>query len=383
MSDTTHGFDACLFHPNFGNEVVEGKISIDRWALRFKSDALTEEIPVGQVVIELEKDGDRIYFTDAARPELKLYTTDRLLLECWSHAPCDPIRRQVRAITGRRELARAVRITGIFLIASVLLAWAGTRVTGAMVRSLVNRLPPEWERRFGDEQMSKLSQRFEFIEDTNQIAQLTALAAPLTRAVSDGNTEFRFHIMLMPIPNAFALPGGHVIVTTGLLGMDNPPEELLGVLAHEISHVTLKHGFRKVISAMGPVLICRVFLGSRNGVLDMLGRSSSLLVNQSFSQEYEMEADSQGWEYLVAANINPRGMISIFQKLEGVARDASYPLPQAFSSHPSFHRRIARLEVKWVKLPQKSGFLELTNRIPVLNYPSAGQQRRGTTRGFP
>jgi putative metalloprotease len=84
-------------------------------------------------------------------------------------------------------------------------------------------------------------------------------------------------------------------------------------------------------------------------------------VHQSFSQEYEKEADDYGWDYLVAANIDPRGMIDIFQRLKTVeaAEGLSEIVPKAFQSHPDIDKRIARLKAKWKKLPRKTGFIEL------------------------
>ena len=167
--------------------------------------------------------------------------------------------------------------------------------------------------------------------------------------------------MLEPLANAFALPGGDVLVTTRLLEIADRPEEIAGVVAHELAHVTQKHGFRKIISSLGPYLIFRVFLGNAAGVLGIIGESSELLVNQSFSQEYELEADEVGWKSLVAARIDPRGLPDMLRKLQHDEQKLHAELPQlhAFSSHPAIQKRIQRLEEKWMKLKDKSGFVPL------------------------
>lgn len=152
-----------------------------------------------------------------------------------------------------------------------------------------------------------------------------------------------------------------MIVYTGLLELVDRPEQLLGVIAHEAAHVTQKHGFRKALSAAGPFLIFGVFLGGGDGLLNMLSENSGLLIQQSFSQEYETEADDVGWQTLVNANIDPRGMTDLFLKLKGyeLSRKFAAVRPQAFESHPALDKRIARLEAKWRKLPRKAGFREL------------------------
>jgi predicted Zn-dependent protease len=93
----------------------------------------------------------------------------------------------------------------------------------------------------------------------------------------------------------------------------------------------------------------------------MLGQASELLVQSSFSQEYETEADEEGWRALVAAKIDPRGMTETFEKLRAyeMAQEVVFEVPQAFSSHPAMEKRIARLEKKWRKLSPKDGFQDL------------------------
>ena len=230
-----------------------------------------------------------------------------------------------------------------------------------MVRSLAASVPPAWENKFGDEQIQDLRHKLTFVDDSNEVARLTALAAPLIQVVPARGTSFKFHIVKSEYPNAFALPGGHIVITTALLQLTDRPDELLGVIAHEMAHITRRHFARKIISAAGPLVIFGIFLHSHDQTLDVLSSGSGLLVTQGFSQEYEFEADDFGWKYLVAANIDPRGMIDIFKKLKAfdVQSRITPLLPQAFSSHPALDQRIARLERRWNSLPHKSGFRQL------------------------
>ena len=197
------------------------------------------------------------------------------------------------------------------------------------------------------------------------MAQLTAFAAPLTREIPTNRVQFQFHILADPDANAFALPGGHVVVTTGLLKLADRPEELLGVLAHEMAHVTQRHALRHEISGLGPIYLVRILTGGRNRALEALAFPSELLAYESFSQEYEREADAVGWNYLVAAHVNPHGMIDLFRKLEAqevpAGNEREHP---AFDSHPALEKRIAWLEAKWEKLPDKNDFISLTNAVP-------------------
>jgi len=88
-----------------------------------------------------------------------------------------------------------------------------------------------------------------------------------------------------------------------------------------------------------------------------LAKTSTFVMGQTFSREYEREADSEGWNYLVAANINPHGFIDALAKLHQF--EFKHFHGAILSDHPPTEDRIAKLELKWRDLPQKTGFVEL------------------------
>lgn len=369
LSDINQGFEAGLFHPDFGNEVVSGRIFLDRWKLHFRSDSVAEEIPMDAVEIEFEEGTDRIYFNDPNRPELKIFTSDQSILKHPAIRQTGKVQAQVTNILGRRELMRALRLTVYFIIGCVLVTWVCSVTLSFMVRTLANEVPMEWEDKYGREVIDKLQKRGELLNDTNQIAQLTEMAQPLIKVLPENRRNLKFYIRNDPEPNAFALPGGYVVVHTGLLQMVDTPEQLLGVLAHEIAHETQRHMIRERIAAAGPILIFDFFLRGRNGRTGILRGGSGFMISQGFSQEYETEADEVGWQYLVKANIDPRGMIQTFQKLKAAEDKMGFGhfIPQAFASHPALDKRIARLQKMWNKMDRHSGFLEL----PPVTWPEA------------
>ncbi len=352
-------FEAQAFHPDFGNEVVTGEIFFVGWSLRFRAGNVTLEIPFDRLATEVEEGEDRIFFTDPEQPELKIICADPSLLNCRSLPQVERIREQLTARLSRRELTRRLKIVGYFFAACGLIVWLCTVALGLMVRAVVARVPPESEAKVGAGILAEMKSEVTFIQDTNYVAALTALAEPLLRAMPAGATNYIFHVVQDEEPNAFAVPGGHIIVNTGLMEMTDRPEELLGVIAHEMAHVTQKHHFRMSIAASGPFLIFQTFMSGRGGAGNLLTGVSALMIGQGFSQAYEKEADDVGWDYLVQANIDPRGMAGMFRKFQAYesARHAM-KVPEAFNSHPALEKRIKRLEAKWKKLPRKSGFIE-------------------------
>jgi len=229
---------------------VGGRIYIDRWVLRFESDSVKAGILVRQLGIEWNEAEGQICFRDSTQPELEIFTPDESILQHPVLAQSSHVRNQLQAQAGRGELARRLRITACCFAVCALIACLASMITGAMVRSLAASVPPEWEKTFGDEQIQELRGQLVFVDDSNQVARLTALAAPLIKAVPAGRTQFKFHVVESKYPNAFALPGGHIVITTALLKMADRPEELLGVIGHEMG--TLRSTITPVKSSRLP-----------------------------------------------------------------------------------------------------------------------------------
>jgi Zn-dependent protease with chaperone function len=367
LNQTTQVFKACWIHPDLGKDGVEGTLSLDLRSVRFHSGSLRLEIPLEQVVLKLDRHGNRICFYDSDRPESGVQTADQSVLEHPIFTRSNSLRSQLSAIMSRRELVSRLRMVLYFAAGCVLLGCLASWATGAMVRVLADRVPLEWERKFGDAQIEKMRIKGLLVDNSNEVAQLTALAAPLMRVVPLGKTRVQFHIAENPVPNAFAIPGAHVVVNSGLLGMAEKPEEVLGVIAHELAHVTQKHHARQVISAAGPVLIFGVFMHTRENLVNVLSAGAGVMVFEGFSQDVEQEADDVGWKYLVAARIDPQGMTDMFRKLQVYEMmQETVKLPQAFNSHPRFEKRITRLQARGKNLRPKSGFLEFTNSMSIL-----------------
>jgi predicted Zn-dependent protease len=362
LPDSHPTFAAQAFNPAFSTEVIAGHVILDRWRLRFQSEAVVLEIPLNQLQIDRSDDeAGRVIFVNPDQSDWTIYTYNEDVLECGPLIENTYTRTQIQDILGRGELKRRLKITLWFAVGFVMLAIIGSSLVGIMVRSLVAKIPVEWETQVGDTLMAELEMKEALVTNAQLQARLDQAVAPLVASLPQGGVTFKFHILAEPFPNAFALPGGHVMVNTGLLELATRPEEIAGVIAHELAHVTQKHGFRKIISSAGPYLIIKLFLGNRGGLLGVLGDSSQLLVRQTFSQEYELEADAVGWQYLVAARIDPRGLTDMLKKLKLLedSRKSRGLEIRAFSSHPPTEKRIRRLEAKWKELKDKSQFVEL------------------------
>ena len=361
MSELNQGFEAGLFHPDFGNEVVNGRVFIDRWKVYFRSEAISEEILMEMVEVEFEDGGDRIYLVDPSRPELRIFTRDQTILKHPTLRQSGKVQTVVENTLGQREAKRAVKLTLYFLLGCVVVTWFCSISVSFMVRTIAAGVPMEWEKKMGQEEIDKLRRQGRLIDDTNKIAQLTELAQPLIKVLPANRQDLKFFILDSEEPNAFALPGEFVVVHKGLLDMVDTPEELLGVLAHELAHETQRHVIRHKIAAAGSLAVFGVFIRGHRATGGLLGMGSGVLVFQGFSQRYEAEADAVGWKYLVAANINPHGMIEVFEKLKAEEDKMGFGhfVPQSLESHPALSKRITTLNKKWKSLNRVGGFVEL------------------------
>jgi len=340
---------------------VNGRVFIDRWKLYFRSEAISEEILMEMLEVEFEEGGDRIYLVDPARPELRIFTTDQTILKHPTLRQSGKVQAVVENTLGNREARRALKLCVYFLLGCVLVTWFCSIGVSFMVRTIAAGVPMEWEKKMGQEEIDKLRRQGRLIDDTNKIAQLTELAQPLIKVLPANRQDLKFFILDDDEPNAFALPGEFVVVHKGLLDMVDTPEELLGVLAHELAHETQRHVIRHKIAAAGSLAVFGVFIRGHRATGGLLGMGSGVLVFQGFSQRYEAEADAVGWKYLVAANINPHGMIEVFEKLKAEEDKMGFGhfVPQSLESHPALSKRISTLNKKWKSLNRVGGFVEL------------------------
>ena len=144
-----------------------------------------------------------------------------------------------------------------------------------------------------------------------------------------------------PDVNALAAPGGYIVVFRGLLERARTPDELAGVLAHEIEHVLHRHTTRAVIQHASTGLLLAALTGDMTGPLAYGLESARVLGQLQYSRRAEEEADRDGMKLLLAARVDPAGMIGFFDDLakgEHPRRVLRY-----LSTHPSPTDRIAAL----------------------------------------
>jgi beta-barrel assembly-enhancing protease len=152
---------------------------------------------------------------------------------------------------------------------------------------------------------------------------------------------FEFHVINDPAINAFAIPGGHVYVNTGLIQAADNASELAGVMSHEINHVVARHSTEQLSRQYGLQILAGLVLGQNPGQLSEI--AAQIVAGGAlarFSREAEREADELGIQAMAKAGYNPMGMATMFEELLEQQQRSPSRVEQFFSTHPTTESRV-------------------------------------------
>ena len=258
------------------------------------------------------------------------------------------IARSMKSACRTRQSRRIwIRLTLASLMAVLVGLWAASDV---LVQMAVHRIPIEWERTLGESARQQVLMGQRVITEGPAVNALENMTRRLAGQAPDRPYRFEVTVVRNETVNAMALPGGSVIVYTGLLKQADSPEEVAGVLAHELSHVVLRHGMESMVQSVGLMMMVMVVLGNQQGAIGALERLGIQITTLTFSREKETAADLHGLHLLNEARISPAGMIAFFERL---AKNEGTPIP-LLSTHPMSAERAARLNREASSSPMTS-----------------------------
>jgi Zn-dependent protease with chaperone function len=243
----------------------------------------------------------------------------------------------------RRRRSRVLLTIGAALtsvaVGAVLYVWGIPAAAGL----LASRVPVSWEDRLGQAAVEQITASKRRCVDQDREEAIGAIVQRLLDPQPKAPYTFRMIVVDDWTVNAFAVPGGQIVLLRGLLERSRTPEELAGVLAHELQHVLQRHATRLLLQHASTGLLLVAISGDITGAMAYGIESARVLGTLRYSRHLESEADVEGLRMLLAADVDPRGMIAFFETLRGAERGAP-TASRYLASHPLAADRVETLE---------------------------------------
>lgn len=244
----------------------------------------------------------------------------------------------VQGLTGWKTAARSqsavwntiVYGIGALAILFVVAIWQYDAVVGLAAKTV----SIETENKMGDAVLAQLEADSSLLKTGAAVDFVKKIGNQLT---AGSKYQYKWFVAQDDTVNAFAMPGGIVVVNSGLLKKADNPSEVAAVLAHEVQHVEQRHALKNMISSAGIATAVLLVLGDANAAMLIITHK---LTSQFFTRHVEAEADQKGLELLKAKKMPAAGMASFFKKLAGEAKNQPN-IPEWLSSHPDTKSRIA------------------------------------------
>ena len=221
-------------------------------------------------------------------------------------------------------------------------------------------LQDEWQ--LGNQMAAQVEQQYKLVRDPQALQYVRSVGEKIHAQTEMASLPFDFEIVDDPSINAFSLPGGHVYVNTGLIGAASKADELAGVMAHEIAHVTSRHVVKQIVQQQQISTIGAIILGQNPNALQQI--VAQILAGGAmarFSRADEKEADDKGLDTMNRAGYDPHGMLDMFVRLQQEEKSRPNALDKFFLDHPLTQDRIN----------------DIQNRIARMNNPTGIQDEPG------
>jgi Zn-dependent protease with chaperone function len=255
--------------------------------------------------------------------------------------PFEQAAERVRHMRHRRHVIWSA--VGGTIVALVLGLWFGSDL---LVELAVDRIPVEWEEKLGEAAYRDFLAHQDVMKEGPAVAAMQEMTHRLIQQIPDNPYKFEVTVVKSDVINAFALPGGHVVVFTGLIKKAESGEEVAGVLGHELNHVLQRHGLERIVKNVGVMTVAAIVIGDQRGLVGLMRQVGVELLTLKFGRAQETEADLTGLQLLHKAKIDPAGMITFFQRLS----EHDEGRVELLSTHPMSTGRAERLRGELAQL---------------------------------
>lgn len=293
----------------------------------------------------------RMVFCRTADRKTTIFCEDRKFPGALELEAGAELKDELDVIRGKRRSERAqFRFWLVFsLVACVLLLIGGYYGLLAIAKASIVAIPISVDEQIGDLAFDSVAPDGDQVTDPVIVNAVQSMVDRLKPHSELKEMKFDVKVFHSADVNAFCLPGGRIVVFTGLLKKAKSPEQVAGVLSHEMAHAIKRHGLQQVTQSLGIVVAFELMIGDVGGLVALaveLGKNAALT---SYSREYEIEADVTGVRMLHAAGLDPLALAGFFEML----RDEGKDVPAAIawlSTHPQHEIRIQTIRAELANL---------------------------------
>jgi predicted Zn-dependent protease len=232
----------------------------------------------------------------------------------------------------------------ITVIGLLVVAGLGHLLLTVLPPVVVHMMPDAWRDRLGNQAVNRFLGTYPQCNGAAGNAALAGLVARLTASEPGQAPDISVEVRKLPVINAFTLPGGKVVLSGSLVAAASTPDEVAGVLAHELGHAHNQDPEVALVRLTGLQLLISLASGSDGG--NVLSNIVGLATFLRYSRAAEERADDYAQELLQAARIDPMGLKRFFERIEDKNRGGPTlgTLGNIFSTHPGTEARIARIK---------------------------------------
>ncbi len=216
---------------------------------------------------------------------------------------------------------------------------------------LAGAISIEKESQLGKKFLASIRRHFQFLNDEYAQSYINRLGQTLSQGIETRPFPFHYYIIKHNDLNAFAGPGGHIFIYSGLISALDNADELAGVLAHEMGHITARHlserieQGKKINIATMAAILAGVFVGGKVGAALSTGSVAAGIQTQlRYSRQDERQADQLGLKYASLAGFDPSGLMHALTVIQKYSWMESNRIPPYLRTHPTGPERISNLE---------------------------------------
>jgi predicted Zn-dependent protease len=237
----------------------------------------------------------------------------------------------------------------VVLVLFVGLAYFGVR---RAAQASIDLVPVAADKKIGTLAFENMDHEGKEIHDPVLVSAARSIVSRLTQGHDTPQFDYNVHVLQADVVNAFALPGGEIVVYTGLMREAQTAEQLAAVLSHEIAHVSRRHGMRRIAQSIGVISAVQLLFGDVSGIAAIAIEVLQVSTINAYSRDQERQADSDGVARLARSGIDPNALAEFFGLLQKSEANVG-AAPSWLGTHPNLEQRIATVHKLAAQHPVK------------------------------